>query len=527
MHTRQARSTLSRSTMNRLPIATLTAIFAALILHAPASAAPSGQDVQAPRPNIVLILCDDMGWSDIGCFGGEIRTPSIDRIAAEGLRFTRFYNNAKCTTTRASLVTGLYPRRRGALLKENMATVGEVLGRAGYSTALSGKWHLGSRAPRRPIDRGFDVFHGLLDGCCNYFDPAQPDPEFKGGRERVFVHGERRVVEFPDDFYTTDDFTEHAVETIRAFAQTEAPFFVHVCYTAPHYPLHARPEDIATYEGRYDAGWEALRRERHGRQVEMGLVDPRWDLPPLEPGVRPWADAPDKGWQADRMEVYAAMVDRMDQGIGRILDALEEEGVDDDTLVIFLSDNGGCAEIPGGEDPGRIPGPKEYYTTCGPGWAFAQNTPFRRYKTWAHEGGIATPLVARWPAGIEAGTMTDQVGHVIDLLPTLAELAGAEHPARRGEVELLAVEGRSLAGVLRGEQSEDRAPLFWEWAGNRAVRAGDSKLVWERRLKRWELYDLAVDRTEMHDLAEEHPATVERLAVLWKQWALETGVRKD
>ncbi|MDP6409930.1 MAG: arylsulfatase [Planctomycetota bacterium] len=509
--------------MKRILIATAAV---SLLLGSACAMCRAAEDRLSP-PNIVLILCDDLGWSDVGCYGGEIRTPNVDRLAVEGVLFTRFYNNAKCTTTRASLLTGLYPRRDGPLLGEETATVAEVLKAAGYSTALSGKWHLGSTAPRRPIDRGFDVFRGLLDGCCNYFDPSRPDPDFKGGRVRVYAEGERRIEEFPEGFYTTDDFTEHAVATIRSFARANEPFFVHLCYTAPHYPLHAPPGDIARYEGRYDRGWEALREERHLRQLALGLVDPRWDLPPLERETKPWAGGSDSEWQADRMEVYAAMVDRMDQGIGRVLDALEEEGVAGDTLVIFLSDNGGCAETPGGEDPARTPGPMEHYTTCGPGWAFAQNTPFRRYKAWVHEGGIATPLVARWPAEIEAGSRSDTVGHVIDLLPTLAELAGAPLPDRRGETVLPPVEGRSLAGVLRGASQEARGPLFWEWAGNRAVRERDTKLVWDRRRKRWELYDLAVDRTEMHDRAAEVPERVERLASLWMRWARQTGVPTD
>ena len=474
----------------------------------------AGED--PPRPNVVLILCDDMGWSDVGCYGGEVRTPHIDRLAAEGMRFTQFYNNAKCTTTRASIHTGAYPLRGGPHLRPGVtASIASVLREDGYRTALIGKWHLGAAAPRHPLDQGFDVFYGLLDGCCNFFDPARPDPKFKGGRVRVFADGRERITEFDEGFYTTDAFTDRAVRFIEGAEESE-PFFLHLTYTAPHYPLHAWPEDIERYEGVYDAGWDALREERYARQLELGLVDPDWTLPARDPEAQAWEDAPHHDWQALRMEVYAAMIDRMDQGIGRVLDALERAGVAGDTLVLFLSDNGGCAELPGGEDPTRTPGPEEFYTTCGPGWAYASNTPFRRYKQWVHEGGIATPLVARWPGQVPAGSITHEVGHVIDFLPTFAELAGAEVPA--------SVEGLSLAPVLAGGTREGHAELYWEWSRSRAIRRGDWKLAWDRKVKRWELYDLAKDRTETVDLADEHEELVLELATAWEAWAGRTGL---
>jgi len=483
----------------------------------------SAQSVESPsRPNIVLIMCDDMGWSDIGCYGGEIDTPNLDRLAAEGLRFTQFYNNAKCTTTRASVVTGLYPRRRGPLLKENMVTIGEVLRAAGYQTALSGKWHLGSQAPRRPIDRGFDEFYGLLDGCCNYFNPAQPDPPYKGGRVRVFAHNDERITDFPDDFYTTDAFTDHAIDNVRRFAAAEKPFFLHLCYTAPHYPLHAKPEDIAKYRGHYLIGWEELRRRRHQRQLEMGLVDDKWQLSATDSRAYPWESA-DHERDDLRMAAYAAMIDSMDQNIGRLLGALRETGVERNTLIMFLSDNGGCAEEPEGRRNTDPAGPGEYYTAVGPSWGWAQNTPFRRYKVWMHEGGVATPLICRWPAAIEPGQITHQVGHIIDFLPTFAELAGANYPDRVGERTILPVEGISLAPILQGHERAGHEKLFWEFTGNRAVRAGQWKLVWDKLVRRWELYDLAADRTETTDLAEQHPRRVEDLSRAWYAWADRTG----
>ncbi len=412
------------------------------------------QGAESPvKPNIVLIMCDDMGYSDIGCFGGEIRTPNIDRLAAEGLRFTNFYNNAKCTTTRASVVTGLYARRP-KLLASNMVTLAEVLQTAGYQTALSGKWHLGSKPPQRPIDRGFQEYFGLMDGCCNFFDPSIPDPPFKGRRVRVVAHNDQRIHKFPADFYMTDAISDHAAKTIKTFAGEQKPFFLHICYTAPHYPLHAKPEDIARYQGKYLEGWEELRRQRRIRQIASGLIDSKWSPPGLDPLAKPWASVKpeDRAWQDRRMAVYAAMVDCMDQGVGRVLAALKDAGVEDNTLVLFLSDNGGCSEHFGQDNPSVTPGTKDTYTCCGPDWAWAQNTPFRRYKAWVHEGGISTPLIARWPGVVEAGSLTRQVGHIIDFMPTFVELAGGKYPEQFGGQDILPTDGLSLTPILRGQQ---------------------------------------------------------------------------
>ena len=484
---------------------------------------------KAARPNIVLILADDMGFSDVGCYGGEIETPTIDRLAAEGLRFTQFYNNAKCTTTRASLMSGLYPRNGGRgieLLNGQMLTLAEGLKRAGYRTAMSGKWHLGAQAPHRPTDRGFDEFYGLLDGCCNYFDPSRPDPKYKGGRVRVFGENDRLLTEFPDDFYTTDAFAERAVEMIRRAGEDERPFFLHVSFTAPHYPLHAREEDVSRYLGRYRQGWEILRRQRHARQLELGLFEQPWELSEGESRSYLWESA-DREFEDRRMAVYAAMVDVMDRNIGRIVSALEESGVAERTLVLFLSDNGGCAEEPGGRDPSqRHAGPVDDYVAVGPAWGWAQNAPFRRYKSWMHEGGIATPLVAWWPGRIEANTVTHEVGHIIDFWPTFLELAGGTYPAMVEGEALLPLEGRSLVPVLQGEERDAHDRLCWHWAGNRAIRQGRWKAVWDKLVERWELYDLVADRTERRDLATEQPERVEAMASAWQSWAMETGVER-
>ncbi|MBN2476248.1 MAG: arylsulfatase [Pirellulales bacterium] len=487
------------------------------VLDAPAPAADE-------RPNIVLIMCDDMGYSDIGCYGGEVQTPNLDRLAAEGLRFTQFYNCAKCTTTRAALITGLHPRQgKGGLLRDNMVTIAEALRPAGYQTALSGKWHLG-HGDTHPFRRGFDEYYGLLDGCCNFFNPVQPDPPYKGGRVRTFGHNDEPITEFPDDYYTTDAFSDHAAETIRRFAKADKPFFLHVCYTAPHYPLHAKPGDIAKYQGKYMMGWDELRRRRHRRQIEMGLVDPNWRLPGRDEATGPWQEEKNQPYEDLRMAVYAAMIDCMDQGIGRILRALEETGRAENTLVMFLSDNGGCSENPGGTVLSRVPGPKQFYVAVGRPWAYAQNTPFRRYKTWMHEGGIATPMIARWPKVIEPGTITAQVGHIIDFLPTCAELAEAEYPKIHNGREILPVEGKTLVPIFQGRTRQGHETLCWEFTGNRAIRQGNWKLVWDKTVRRWELYDLAADRTETNDLAEQYPERVKQMSQRWTVWGKQTGV---
>ncbi len=487
-------------------------------------------------PNIVLIMCDDMGWSDIGCYGGEIETPHIDRLAAGGMRFTQFYNNAVCWTTRASLITGCYPRYPRPHLRESMPTIAERLKKAGYQTALSGKWHLGRTDTTHPLRRGFERFYGLLDGCCNYFDPAFRDPKYKwsitGGGYRYFADGDRRVTEFPAGFYTTDAFTDRAVKMIRAMTDNShpspgkphAPFFLHVCYTAPHYPIHAKPQDIAKYRGKYAGGWEEVQRARFQRQQEMGLVKPQWKLPPLDPEARPWSRSKfPVAWQQQRMEAYAAMIDCVDQGVGRIVRALEEANALDNTIVMFLSDNGPDRTEFSDAGPDQIPGAKEHYTTVGPGWAFAQNTPFRRYKTWMHEGGIATPMIAYWPRRIRPGSMTEVVAHVIDFLPTCLELAGAPLAETGGASQSTPVDGRSFASALQGKPHPIHDSLYWALGRARAVRRGKWKLVKDATAERWELYDLESDRTERNNLVQRYPDKVAELKTAWEAWAEKTG----
>jgi arylsulfatase A-like enzyme len=480
------------------------------------------------RPNIVLILADDIGYSDYGCFGGEIRTPHIDSLARDGMCGTQFYNNAVCVPTRYSLLTGLYPRyigeRKRIGLSPDVATIAEVLREAGYRTSLSGKWHLGSASPNRPIDRGFDEYYGLADGCCNYFNPAQRDPPFEGGDGiRDWMHNERFIREFPADFYSTDAIADHACEQIKLGARSGRPCFVHVCFTAAHSPLHAKPADIARYAGKYSSGWEDLRRTRHERQKELGIVDPRWTLPGREPEFVAWKDEPLQAWNENLMAVYAAMVDSLDQGVGRILKTLETTGADKNTLVILLNDNGGCAEQAGGDNPSNIAGAGEHYVSCGAGWAWAQNTPFRRYKAWVHEGGISTPLLVRWPGVIRAGSKNRHVGHVIDFMPTLLEVAAAKYPLTRRAQPVPTPEGQSLLPGWRGKEPSARPALYWASLDNRAIRQGDWKLVWDQNVRKWELYDLSSDRTESNNLATTETLRVNRMSADWQAWAERTG----
>jgi arylsulfatase len=493
------------------------AVFLSLIVASAAFAADK-------RPNILLIMADDMGFSDIGCYGGEVQTPNIDRLAKEGLRFTQFYNNAKCTTTRSCLLSGMYPRNSGNAIPMNIATVAEQMHAAGYQTGMSGKWHLGNKAPQRPFDRGFEEYYGLMDGAVNYFNPAQADPPYKDGKVRTFGHNDELIHEFPKDFYTTDYFAKHTIETIQRFAKDTKPFFIHLAFNSPHYPLHAWPEDIAKYRGKYKMGWEELRKQRYARQIAMGIMDSKWELSPTDEKSYDWATA-NQDWEDLRMATYAAMIDRMDQNIGKVLKTLDDLGIADNTLVMFLSDNGGCTEEPGGRDDTQQPGIVSTYTAVGPAWGWAQNTPFRRYKSWVNEGGISTPFIVRWPGHVKPSTMTGQMGHIIDVLPTCLEVAGAKPVSEVHGEKTAPLEGSSLAAVFKGDTRTPPAELCWEWSGNCAIRHGKWKLVWDtlRKPTVWELYDVEADRTELHNVADANPQVVKELNEAYVRWATETG----
>jgi len=486
----------------------------ALVLPAPAA--------DAPRPNIVLILCDDMGYSDIGCYGGEIATPNLDRLAAGGMRFTQFYNNAKCTETRSALLAGLYHQQTNNMQSANHVTLAEVLQSAGYTTLMCGKWHVGRFG--KPVDapprRGFQRYFGFLGGAVNFFTGE----DYGSGRNLMRL--DEDVYQTPDDFYSTDAFTDYALRFLDQAAGKSRPFFLYLAHNAPHFPLHAPQAEIAKYRGQYTLGWDALRRRRRQRMIEMGLIDPQWKLAPRDALAPAWdsLSESEKDEEDHLMATYAAMIDRMDQQIGRLVNKLEDIGAIDNTVILFLSDNGGCP-FSANRTPKLPPGPAESYRSYDTEWAQASNTPFRLYKQWVHEGGISTPLIAHWPGRIEAGSLTRSPGHLIDIMPTFVELAGAEYPRQFAGHEVLPAEGRSLVPIFSG-QSPQRGPMYWEYRGSRAVRDGRWKLVAERG-KDWELYDLSADRSETDDLIDSEPQRAKAMIELYEKWARRVGARSS
>ena len=492
------------------------------------------------KPNIVLIMADDMGYSDIGCYGGEVNTPNLDRLAVGGLRFTQFYNAARCCPTRASLLTGLYPHQAGVglmvgdrgypayqgYLNERCVTIAEALKTAGYKTLMSGKWHVGEQRPHWPIDRGFDKYYGIVSGGANYFDITKTKAP---GVKRTMAIDDKPFVPEPGKFYMTDAFSENAVKFIDRYGRDKEPFFLYLAYTAPHWPLHAWPEDIAKYKGKYLKGWDKLREEHYERMIKMGLISKKWKMSPRDTRTWPWVDEKNKELLDLKMAVYAAQIERMDWGIGKVIDKIRQVGAEENTLVLFLADNGGCAEGgPIGFDNrknGLPPGGVDSYMSYGLSWANASNTPFRRYKHWVHEGGIATPLIAYWPAVIKnAGSLTHQTGHIIDIMATCLDVAGIEYPKAYKGRELIRLEGKSLLPIFEGKRRRGYEAIYWEHEGNRAVRQGKWKLVAAYK-GRWELYDMEADRTELNNLADEYPQKVERLKAMYEGWAKRCGVR--
>jgi arylsulfatase A-like enzyme len=523
------------------------------------------------RPNVVLILADDLGFSDIGCYGGEISTPNLDLLATAGVRMAQFYNTARCSPSRASLLTGLHPHQTGigvltsddrprgypGSLNDHCLTIAEVLRAAGYSTGMVGKWHLSSDPVNVndswPTRRGFDYFYGIVSGTASYFYPGTLT------RNETNVEHEARD---DDDYYLTDAVTQEATRFVekQAASTPDDPFFLYVAYTAPHWPLHARQEDIERYRGRFARGWDELRRDRMRRLLAEGILSDEAALSERDPTQPAWEDAPERDWQERRMEAYAAQVDRMDQGIGRILATLEATGLRDDTMVIFLSDNGASCEaladdaasahevgpvvprsvlegpaaafrkqtrdgrdIVFGNDQALVPGGEETYESYGRAWANLSNTPFRFYKRWVHEGGISTPLIAAWPNGdLPAGSICREPFQLTDVVPTILEVTGAAYPHEYPGREPLPLEGRTMLTALRGETAAD-GTLYWEHVGNAAVRRGRWKLVREYP-RPWELYDISTDRSELEDRAQEQPELVAELSAAWQQWADRVGV---
>lgn len=490
------------------------------------------------RPNVLLILADDMGFSDLGCYGSRIQTPNVDRLAEEGMRFSQMYNAARCCPTRASLLTGLQPHQAGmghmqadlevpayrGHLNDRCATIAELLGEAGYTTLISGKWHLGEAHAHWPNARGFDVYSGLLDGASDYFNP--PPNRTIVRKNEPFAPKSVAYFESEDnimsDFYMTDFITDEAIDQLRRHGSGEQPFFQYLSYTAPHWPLQAREEDIERYRGRFLDGWDRLRRQRYERLLDSGLLRDEWTLPDRDDRVPPWSEVKDKERWDLKMAAYAAQVDRMDRGIGRILDLLEEKSELDNTLVLFLQDNG-AASIGLGKGEDASPGSPESYMGYHRPWAHLSDTPFRRYKIWTHEGGIATPLVARWPGEIEPGTQSSEVSHVMDLMPTLLEAAGVPYPSALDGRELTPMEGRSLLPVLRGGERTGHEEINWLHTDNHAIRRGRWKLVSPDGRKSWQLYDLAADRTETTDRADDRPGLVQSLAKHHQAWMDRVG----
>jgi len=492
-----------------------------------ASCSNSNQDL----PNIILISADDLGWSDLGCYGSEISTPNIDQLAQQGMRFTSFYNTSKCFPSRACLLTGVYAQQSGydRSFREplkNAVTLGEVLRDAGYITLWSGKHH----GVENPIYRGFDHYYGLKDGACNHFNPGNQRPG-EGIPARKSWSGEKAQRAWcidslmfapytpeASDFYTTDYFTNYAIEWLQQYKADRRPLFLYLAYTAPHDPLMAWPEDIQKYKGRYDRGYETIRNDRYAKQQEMGLIDSTYKL---SKSTYPYWDTLNDAFKEEeirKMEVYAAMIDRLDQNIGRVLDALEETGRSENTLILFVSDNGASAEVVRLEDDYGEIGTLTRWASLGPRWANVSNTPFRYYKNYSYEGGINTPLIAHWPGQVAPGTFSRFPGHFFDMMATFVDITGATYPEEINGMVITPQQGESLLPAFRGNEIQRSKALFWEWSQGQAVREDDWKLVRWGKDQNWDLYKVSEDPTELHNLAVEYPEIVQAMELKFLEW---------
>ncbi len=533
-------------------------------------------ETRSDKPNIIVILSDDMGYSDIGCYGGEIQTPNLDKLASNGVRFTQFYNSARCCPTRASLLTGLYPHQTGVGkmlndqgedgyrgdLNNNCVTMAQVLKPAGYATYCIGKWHVTPHPKINeeysthnwPLQRGFDNFYGIITGAVSFWDPAtltrqnkmitiKNDPEYQPN----------------EPYHFTDAISDNTVKYIEE-ADDSKPFFMYVAYTAAHWPMHARQRDIKKYDGVYDKGYDAIRQARYKKMQELGLINANAKLSPT---VGNWDKVKDKEFEVELMKTYAAMVDQMDQGIGRIVKALKDKGQLDNTLIVFMQDNGGCAEaIPwldnGCHGPrsklakvkpihddsmhyeflapaqtrdgrqvmfsGTMPGPDDTYFSYGKGWANVSNTPFREYKHWVHEGGISTPLIMHWPKGIKGkNELKKAPGHIVDIMATCVDVSGAKYPENYKNSSIKPMEGKSLMPIIKGDSME-REYIIWEHGGNRALRMGNWKIVAKGGKGKWELYNLEVDRSELNNLADVFPDRLKRMTDKFEVEAYRTNI---
>ena len=526
--------------MNKLPLM-------AAIIVAGALSLPASDKAKAERPNIILVMADDLGWSDIGCYGGEIETPHIDSLARDGLRFTQFYNNAICGPTRASLLTGLYCQQvghRGDRWNEpkdfrKCVTIGEVLQRAGYHTAVVGKWQGRDSA----LDRGFDRFFGpMCQAKISYFHEVKGNPYYV----------DRKRYELPDDFYLTDAINDYALRFLQEVLKKDEPVFLYVAHIAPHWPLHAHEADVARYREKYRTlGWDQARINRFEQQQSTGLIPADWQLAPRPSGVRDWKSDTNHDWQGERIAVYAAQVAAIDRGVGQLLQALKDAGQEENTLVMFLSDNGAAPDgglaptssgfgfgpnsrngnwrndgvpIRPGSSPENPPGPHDTFAGYGLAWANASNTPLRGTKLGAYEGGICTPLIARWPALIrKQGAVTRQIGHVIDFMATCVDVAGTEYPSELDGRRPLPLEGKSLLPVFQGQQRTKHAQLCWSVPRHHAIRMGKWKAVRPRNGGAWQLFDMDRDGTETNDLSQHEPKRVQELASRFEAWHTRVG----
>lgn len=513
----------------------------------------------AAKPNIILIVADDLGYSDLGSYGSEIQTPNLDKLASEGIRFKEFYNNSISAPTRASLITGQYQHKAGVgyfandlgspayqgFLNQESLTLGEVLQTAGYHTILSGKWHVSGvvdgKEVSTPWQRGFD--ESLYANNGSYFDQGDyvPEQKLKEGQNSQKLIGQKSPYRLngqpyplkPESYYQTDLITDKAIELINQKSQSNKPFFLYLAYTAPHWPLHALPQDIAKYKGKYDIGWDELRKQRFERLKKLGLINSDFKISEKDDDIYDWSrlSYDQKQLWAKKMEVYAAMVDRLDQGIGKVLEELKKHKIDDNTLIVFISDNGAPAEdlVKWWNGAVRNSGPVGTigsFESQSKNWSYASNTPFKAFKDYLYEGGISSPFIAWFPSRIKAGTIAKGTGHVIDIAPTLYELAGAKYPKIYRQTGTNPLVGRSLLPVLFGQSDEVKRdePLFWERAGNRAVRYGKWKLESHYPSYAWELYDLQNDRGETNNVAAQNHDIVSLLSVKYFEWAKKTGV---
>jgi arylsulfatase len=510
------------------------------------SALSASAQKQAQRPNIILILADDMGYSDIGCFGSEIRTPNLDRLASEGIRMTQFYNASRSCPTRASLLTGLYQHQAGVgdmvndlgvpeyqgYINKKCVTLAEALKYNGYNTYMSGKWHVGGKDETLPFRRGFDRYFGTIDGAGSYFQRIPYRTNQAAPRWMM-----DSIDYNPPDtgFYMTDAITGNAVRFLSAEKGKNDPFFLYLAYTAPHWPLHALPADIARYKGKYMQGWDDLRKVRYKKMLASGIIDASVKLSPPDAGSKDWSKLSEedrKMWDL-RMAVYAAMIDRMDQGIGKVINELKSIGEAENTVIMFLADNGGCHEAV--KNKGNYiksqgeTGNAESFDSYEIPWANASNTPFRMFKHWVHEGGISTPFIIWYPHMIKGGRIISQPAHITDLMPTILGFAEGKYPESFKGHEILPMEGLSLIPLFTGQKLKRDKPIFWEHEGNRAVRLGDWKLVSSyntatKKFNEWELYNMHDDRSELNNLASKNPEIKYNLIELYCDWEERVGV---